>query len=157
MAVLYRSVQRAAEREKPRSGPIVRSWSRNPKFDTRYRYQRQEGAALQGQGLGAFLSRLSAHRKPLGRTLWRGGELPYRRPSIRGLPLWAGQLSTGALAHFFFLRFALAGSALGLCNGYTPRSENKSLPRNERGSVTALLPWGITDFPIAGTSGGKPP
>ena len=67
--------QRAAARRKRNASSIVRSWSRNPKFDTRLPVSKaEEGAALpKGQGLGAFLSRLCAHRKPLGRTLGEVG------------------------------------------------------------------------------------
>ena len=131
MAVLYRSVQRAAARRKRNASPIVRSWSRNLNLIPVTGIKGGRAQPCQGQGLGAFLSRLSAHRKPLGRTLGEVGNCRTEGRPPGACPLWAGQLSTGALAHFFFLRFALGGSALGLCNGYTPRSENKSLPRNE--------------------------
>jgi hypothetical protein len=108
--------------------------------------------------LGRALCALALGSKNPFRTDLARWETAAPKAVHQGLvPCGRGSCPRSALAHFFFLRFALGGSALGLCNGYTPRSENKSLPRNEGGSVTALLPWGITDFPIAGTSGGKPP
>ena len=59
----------------------------------------QEGAAPRARPRRflALALALALAQKSLRADPWRGGELPNRRPSIRGLPLWAGSCPRSAL------------------------------------------------------------
>ena len=82
----------AAERGKPSSSPIVRSWSRNPKFDTRLPVSKAGGRSLaKGKALAlAFLRSVIPKERGSGEV---GNCRTVGRPS-GACPLWAGQLST---------------------------------------------------------------
>ena len=69
MVVLYRSVQRGGGLPETGASPIVRSWSRNPKFDTRLPVSKAGGRSL-AKGKASALS-----------SLWL---LPYRHLLERG-------------------------------------------------------------------------